>query len=255
MSISYWNERDLERVIQTFNPATFFGIPPSLFDKKGDLRYCNDEPLKLTRGKWDYYTPFKGWIRYGLNAEKFGNSGAQWLACDGAPGEWAVGFHGLRRDVLEVLKLIAAEGFKVFAGKNSEWGTTSKDTGPNASSFDQKTCGKGIFLTPKMKHLTDNIENCRLIKPIQYNKHYYIEIVLQCRIQPKKIRVPECATNQYYIVNDPIYVRPYGLLIRFLTEAEAKSILSDHNFNLDPVIPFVQDEASTVAQAMALFKM
>jgi hypothetical protein len=40
-----------------------------------------------------------------------------------------------------------------------------------------------------------------------------------------------------------------------LTEAEAKTILSDNNFNLEPAIPFVQDEASTVAQAMALFKM
>lgn len=76
MSAEYWNETDLERVIQTFNPAKFFGLSPSLFDAKGNLRYCNEEPLKLTRGKWDYYTPFKGWIRYGLNVDKFGNSGA-----------------------------------------------------------------------------------------------------------------------------------------------------------------------------------
>jgi hypothetical protein len=243
-SSSSWNDANLERIIQTFNPASFFGIPSSLFDKKGDLRYCNEEPLKLTRGKWDYYTPFKGWIRYGLNVEKFGNSGAQWLACDGAAGEWAVGFHGLRRDVLEVLKRIAFEGFKVFEGKNSEWGTSSKDIGSNASLFKQKTCGKGIFLTPKMKHLTENIEDCRLVKPIQYNKHYYLEVVLQCRIQPKKIRVPECATNQYYIVNDPTYVRPYGLLIRFLSEVEAKTILNDNNYNLEPPIPFVTNDAS-----------
>jgi hypothetical protein len=87
MADNYWNEEDLERVIQTFNPATFFGLPSSLFDKKDDLRYCNNEPLKLTHGKWDYYTPFKGWIRYGLNVEKFGNSGRQWLACDDSPGE------------------------------------------------------------------------------------------------------------------------------------------------------------------------
>jgi hypothetical protein len=240
MAAHYWNEKDLERVIQTFNPTSFFGLPPSLFNAKGDLRYCNQEPLKLTRGKWDYYTPYKGWIRYGLDIDKFGNSGAQWLACDGAPGEWAVGFHGIRRDVLEVLKCIAFEGFKIFQGKHSEWGITSNDVGPNAPLFNEKTCGRGIFLTSQMKHLMDNVENCRLMKPIQYNKHYFIEVVLQCRIQPKKIRVPECAKNEYYIVNDPKHVRPYGLVIHFLTEAEAKSILEDNNYDLDPAIPIIQ---------------
>ena len=158
----------------------------------------------------DYYTPYKGWIRYGLDIEKFGNSGAQWLACDGAAGEWAVGFHGIRRDVMEVLKCIAFEGFKVFQGK----------------------------------HLMDNVESCRLMKPIQYNKHYYIEVVLQCRIQPKNIRVPECAKNEYYIANDPKHVRPYGLVVHFLTEAEAKSILDDNNYDLDPAIPFVAQGAN-----------
>jgi hypothetical protein len=46
MADNYRNEEDLERVIQTFNPATFLGLPSSLFDKKCDLRYCNNEPLK-----------------------------------------------------------------------------------------------------------------------------------------------------------------------------------------------------------------
>ncbi|CAF4430469.1 unnamed protein product [Rotaria sp. Silwood2] len=239
MSSVDWNESNVERVIQGFNPSSFFVLSSYMFDKKGDLRYCNEEPLKLTRGKWDYYTPFKGWIRYGLNIDKFGSCGSQWLACDGAAGEWAVGFHGFRRDVLNSLKHIATEGFKVFQGSNSEWGTTSKDVGPNASLSSEKTCGKGIFLTPKMKHMTDNVENCRLIKPIQYNKHYYIEVALQCRINPKKIRLPECSQNEYYIVNDPVNVRPYGLVIHFLTETEAKAILDGNNFNLAPAIPFV----------------
>ncbi len=45
--------------------------------------------------------------------------------------------------------------------------------------FIEKICEKGIFLTPKIKHLTDNIENCRLIQPIQYSKHYYIEVAFK----------------------------------------------------------------------------
>ncbi len=117
--------------------------------------------------------------------------------------------------------------FKVFQGTNSDWGTTSKDIGPNAASFNQKTCGKGVFLTQKMKHLTDNVENCRLIKPIQYNKHYYVEVVLQCRIYPLKVRIPECAKNEYYIVNDPVHVRPYGVLVHLLTELVRMQVLEN----------------------------
>ncbi|UJR20461.1 hypothetical protein I4U23_023590 [Adineta vaga] len=245
MAGTYWDEADLERVIETFSSASFFGLPSSLFNHKGDLRYCNDQPVKLSRGKWDYYTPFKGWIRYGLDVEKFGNSGAQWLACDGAAGEWAVGFHGIRRDVLEVVKGIAFEGFKVFHGSNSQWGSKSNDIGPNASSFQVKKCGQGIFLTPKIEYLTTNIEDCRLMKPIRYNKHYHVEIALQCRIQPKQIRIPECAERQYYIVNDPRYVRPYGLLVHFLSEVETNNIFEGNNFDLKPAIPFVEQNINS----------
>ena len=95
-----------------------------------------------------------------------------------------------------------------------------------------------------MKHLMNNVENCRLMKPIQYNKHYYIEVFLQCRIQPKNIRVSECAKNEYYIVNDPRHVRPYGLVIHFLTEVEAKKILDGNNYDLDPAIPFIEQGAN-----------
>lgn len=255
MASNYSNESNLEQVIKTFDPAKFFGIPRPLFNVKGDLRYINEEPLKLTRGGWEYYTPFKGWIRYGLDTEKFGNSGSKWLACDGAPGEWAVGFHGLRRDVTDVIKRIAADGFKVFGGKNSDWGTTSKDMGPNAASFSEPSCGRGIFLTPKLKHLTDNVENCRLVKPIPYNKHYHIEAALQCRIHPRKIRVPECASNQYYIVNDPIHVRPYGLVVRFLTNADAKKIFDDNDYDLEPAIPFVANDPTALVNSMGSLKL
>jgi hypothetical protein len=252
-STNNWNESNLERVIQTFNPASFFSLPSNLFNNKGDLRYCNTEPLKLTRGKWKYYTPYNGWIRYGLDIDKFGNSGAQWLACDGAAGEWAVGFHGFRRDVLKAVQGIAVDGFKVFEGEHSEWGTTSEDVGPNAQFFNETACGKGVFLTEKIKHLAENVENCPLIRPIPYNKHYYVEVILQCRIHPKKIRIPKCGNGEYYIVNDPRYVRPYGLLVRFLPASEAQTVLADNNFNFKPATEYnIQGSTSSSLPFMKL---
>lgn len=121
-----------ENTIVNFNPAKFFGLAIDYFDNAGDLRYCNSESLVLERGTWTYYTPYKGWIRYGLNVNKFGNSGSNWIGCSGEPGEWAVAFHGLRRDVIESVKGIAENGFYVYTGQNSQWGSTTKDVGKNS---------------------------------------------------------------------------------------------------------------------------
>ncbi|CAF4107585.1 unnamed protein product, partial [Rotaria sp. Silwood2] len=63
-----------------------------------------------TYKRWITWEP--SLIRYGLNVDKFGSSGSKWLACDGAVDEWAVGFHGVRRDVLQAMKSIAFDGLK-----------------------------------------------------------------------------------------------------------------------------------------------
>ena len=191
--------------------------------------------MELERGKWNYYTPLKGWIRYGLNVEKFGNSGRNWLGSSAEPGEWAVAFHGLRREVIESVKGIAGEGFHVYNGKNSQWGSTSPDVGRNKELFKDKNCGIGVFCTPKLEYLMENIEGCCLLKPIKYDSNNYIQAVIQCRVRPESIRQPECSEGQYYIINNSTNIRPYGLLVRFLTVAKATEILNNHNFNLNPL--------------------
>lgn len=137
---------DLQRFsdeIAKFDPASFFGLPREYFDSIGDLRYCNNEPLVLQRGGITYWTPFLGWIRYGLNVHKYGVSDNSWLNSDGSNGEWPVAFHGFRRDVTGCVRGIALNGFKVFKGKNSQWGSLSPDIGPNRDFYFNKTCGTG----------------------------------------------------------------------------------------------------------------
>ena len=80
-----------------------------------------------------------------------------------------------------------------------------------------------------------NIEDCCLLKPIQYDANAYIQVCIQCRVRPGSIRQPECSDGQYYIINNTANIRPYGLLIKFLTVNEGKSILDNHNFNLNPI--------------------
>ena len=42
---------------------------------------------------------------------RFDNGDDRWLGMSNIPGEWAVGFHGLRRDVKESVRNIARTGF------------------------------------------------------------------------------------------------------------------------------------------------
>ncbi|CAF2760257.1 unnamed protein product [Rotaria sp. Silwood2] len=139
ISWNSWNESNLNRVIEQFDPVSFFGIPSTLFDSKDIIRYSNVKAVKLNSGNWDYYTPFKGWICYSLNAEKFGST---WVISLDSSDEWIFGFHGFRRDTLQSLRSIAEEHLKIDCAADNKQFATSKDVGPNAPFFNQSTCGK-----------------------------------------------------------------------------------------------------------------
>lgn len=90
---------------------------------------------------------------------------------------------------------------------------------------------QGVFLTPKLKNLTQNVERCTLIKPVKYSNNLYVNVVLQCRVRKQAIRIPECSQSEYYIINNPRDIRPYGILVNFITAQEASIILKNTNFN------------------------
>lgn len=227
----------MNSLFKSFDPVQFYGLDKKYFDSQYDLEYMNTDPLVLSRGGWEYHTPFRGWKRYALNTDHFGSGGKQWIGCDGKSGEWAVAYHGLRRDVLLSIKGIAENGFKVYTGRNSQWGSENEDVGRNSTSFKDKKCGTGVFCTPQLKFLKheENCEKAQLVKPIPYKEKYYIQTVLQCRVNPRWIRVPRCAEGQYYIINDPDNIRAYGILVNFMEEDAALEILKSDNFNLSPL--------------------
>ena len=226
---------NLETVICEFNPAKFLGISEEYFNKKGDLRYCNDKPLVLTRGTWDYYTPHKSWIRYGLDIERYGTD-KNWIGDKGESGEWAAAFHGLRRDPINSAKGIIQNGLQMYKGKNSQWGSTSPDIGKNKYLFANPKCGAGIFLTPKIEHLTKNSEDAYFLQPIRYNNFFQIQVLFICRLRPSSIRVPACANGEYYMMSNSEHIRPYGLVVNFLPRAEGEEIRSRKKFEiLSPV--------------------
>jgi hypothetical protein len=219
----------LDSVIRQFNPSTFLELDSGYFNKIGNLRYINKEALVLNRGSWSYFTPYNGWIRYGLDIERFG-ADKKWIGDKGEKGEWACAFHGLRRNPKDCAKKIIQEGLKAHKGKNSQWGWGSPDIGKNNHFYSEKSCGPGVFLTPKIEYLTQNVENCYLLQPIKYNKFFDIRFIFICRLRPEAIRVPECANQEYYIVRRSEDIRPYGLLVNFIDSAEGEKIRAELKF-------------------------
>jgi len=80
-----------------------------------------------------------------------------------------------------------------------------KDINKASVNFE-KTCGQGVFLSPKVE----------LIEPrtcvFKLNNIKY-KMLLQCRIDPTHLSIPKSDPN-LYIVKDAKYVRPYGILIK-----------------------------------------
>ena len=65
----------------------------------------------------------------------------------------------------------------------------------------------------------ENWEGISYTYPIEIDGNFYI-ILLQCRVKPISIRVPDLCYNEYYIINDPDNIRPYGLIVQKMTKQE-----------------------------------
>ena len=66
------------------------------FDEKGFIEFPKTKEKVEFRGNWPYYQPIRC-ARYGIKVfEMFDNGSNIWLKMSNVPGEWAVGFHGVR---------------------------------------------------------------------------------------------------------------------------------------------------------------
>ena len=130
------------------------------------------------------------------------------------PGEWYIAYHGTGgidafKGILDPNKC----GLK--DGKRQEF--KNSDNINILNNKEDKKCGKGVYLTPKIKIA----EDYSTFLEIKLKKYY---LVFMCRVNPYKIRIPK-EGKDYWIVsggyNDgevnhkPIdEVRPYRVLLK-----------------------------------------
>jgi hypothetical protein len=131
-----------------------------------------------------------GWKRYAVRVKgKYDGGDNTWLKCRGGPGEWAVAFHGTNHCNLPG---ILSGGFKV---------------GPR--QLYKREVGAGVYVTPYMKTARGYASRTSL----NFNgESRRVEVVLQCRVRPSAIK--QTSRDDYWVINDPADIRPYGVLMR-----------------------------------------
>uniref|UniRef100_A0A7S4UWK4 PARP catalytic domain-containing protein n=1 Tax=Alexandrium monilatum TaxID=311494 RepID=A0A7S4UWK4_9DINO len=140
----------------------------------------------VSRGGWEYRIPV-GWKRFAVRvAGRYDNGDNTWLCIDGRKGEWAVVYHGTHQ---QYISSIVMGGLK--AGGRQAY---------------RSEVGEGIYCTPDIEGIAKDYAGTFKLDGKS------IKMVVQCRARPGAIK--KCSRRDYWVVNDPNDVRPYGVLIQ-----------------------------------------
>mmetsp|Transcript_20913 Transcript_20913/g.38169 ORF Transcript_20913/g.38169 Transcript_20913/m.38169 type:complete len:374 (-) Transcript_20913:58-1179(-) len=168
-----------------------------------DFRWNQDFRSKgavetLIRGGVDYREPV-GWKKFAVRVMGQYEGGNTWLRLDGAPGEWAVAYHGTQ---VSLMPRILTAGLQ--AGERQAY----KDF------KDQRTgerIGCGIYCTP-------DIATAAEFSPLVEFEGRKLQFVFQCRVRPEAIkRIHEEVGREsgaYWLINSADDIRPYGVMVR-----------------------------------------
>ncbi|XP_063728972.1 uncharacterized protein LOC134856632 [Symsagittifera roscoffensis] len=173
------------------------------FDSRGDIKFKHKSGQQLWRGGMHYFQPNSGWIRVGLKCMDRYDGNNDWLAMNGNPNEWAVGFHGSDQKGTE---LIAQT--RIFKEGKRQHYQYSEDINEKSNNRG-KLCGKGIYFGSQIE-IAERFSNFK-----SDNK----TCVLQVRMKPDELRIPKDKTD-YRIVQDAQFVRPYGLCLKYAPAVE-----------------------------------
>ncbi len=204
--IKFTNFLEIHPVIKEFK---FLLTPKSLLDPSLDT-FEFKETNPLVRGGEPYYEPI-GWIRYGLNIKLAYKdfSHMKWCTEDNNAEEWAIVYHGFN---LNPLKQLYSKLFDKTNNINPTLRPSRNlnfanllDTNKKSTGFNSG-CGLGILCSPRADLAEEHTTPCTL------NDRKY-KLLLQCRSNPTKIRIPKSQPN-IRIINSPEHIRPYAILIK-----------------------------------------
>jgi hypothetical protein len=160
-----------------------------------------------TRGGLPYYQPEKG-TRYGLNvSKKYDNGDDKWLEMNGNPGEWCIGFHGVKapRSFIDGTQTKVLDSILKGNGPLPQLTQGSGQQHQNekpANGDGKDVVGTGVYFSPHIQVCLTDYTNT--------TDEY--ALVFQARLNPKKVKI--CSSkNKHWVVNDPADIRPYGMIL------------------------------------------
>jgi len=175
-------------------------LSSDIFEPEFDMKPINWPPSPNFRGKLPYNPPYD-YFGCALKVRGSYDSGDDtWLGHINIDGEFAVAYHGIRSN-LDAVKGIMNSYLKAGANQNCR--------NDDDMMHPWKKCGKGVYVTPNIKVAEEYTEGFGVF---ELNKTY--RIVLQCRVNPKKIR-QSAREPEYWILNgNGKEIRPYRILIK-----------------------------------------
>ena len=161
------------------------------------------EPPQI-RGGMTYNPPTHNWVGYGLKVlGQYDNGNNDWIKMDNNPNEWAVAYHGTGASAVHP---ICKKGGKFFSRKVEGEAERQKcenyqNMNPRNNNLIQK-CGIGAYFSPSLDYAND------------YAKNKQSPVVIMCRVNPYKIRIPKGYETKEWITDGTRNtVRPYRILV------------------------------------------
>eukprot|EP01062_Namystynia_karyoxenos_P029240 TRINITY_DN21_c0_g5_i1.p1 TRINITY_DN21_c0_g5~~TRINITY_DN21_c0_g5_i1.p1 ORF type:complete len:569 (+),score=175.72 TRINITY_DN21_c0_g5_i1:118-1707(+) len=163
-------------------------VSPNDLDPKYNFDWTQNASTQQ-RGGMAYHQP-QGYQGYAVKVlGKYDGGNDDWLMMDGRPGEWAVAFHGTKRDGL---KGVAQSGWVLH---------------PGPGQGHKQTCGVGVYCTPDMS--TAEGYSGVTVGTTQGQKKVWV--AFQCRVRPSAIRQ---ANSTVWVINNPADMRPYRVCVK-----------------------------------------
>jgi hypothetical protein len=180
-------------------------LSQDMLDERGNRDPSEWPKPPQKRGGMPYNPPTNNWIGYGLKVlDEYDEGNNDWIAMDGNPKEWAVAFHGTGASNVEP---ICKKGGKFFSRKVKGQAVRQKcEDLPNMNPKSQneyEKCKQGAYVSPSLDYAN------------YYAQNKESPVVIMCRVDPNKIRIPKGYEEDEWITDGTRNtVRPYRILIK-----------------------------------------
>ena len=179
-------------------------LTPDMLDERGNKNPSEWPKNPQKRGGYTYYPPTYNWIGFGLKVwDEYDNGNNDWIAKDSNPNEWAIAYHGTSASAVRPICIKDRK----FYSSMKEGAIRQKlrdliNINPKSKNLYQ-ICGEGAYSCPSFEYASN------------YSKFFNIGVIIMCRVNPSKIRIPQGKYEETDWLTDGTRntIRPYRILI------------------------------------------